>query len=188
MPANEASSPIALPYASCPAPRAPATFPLARPPLHPPIATMKELPHTHSCFVCGESNPAGLNLRFETDGTKVFTRFTPRPEHIGFKGVIHGGILSTVLDEIMVWACAVPTKRFAYCVELTVRFSTPARPGELLTVTSELTSNRRNKIFEAKSEIRNEQNQLLCSATGKYFAVPDSDIQPMLDDLVGGTD
>ena len=37
---------------------------------------MKELPHTHSCFVCGESNPIGLNLRFETDGGIVFWRLS----------------------------------------------------------------------------------------------------------------
>lgn len=149
---------------------------------------MKELPHTHSCFVCGESNPFGLNLRFETDGKVVFTQFTPRPEHIGFKGVIHGGILSTVLDEIMVWACAVPTKRFAYCVELNVRFTKPARPGELLMVTAELLSNRRDRVFEAKGEVRNPRNELLCSATGKYFAVPEADAKLMLEDLVGGSE
>ena len=68
---------------------------------------MKPLPHTYSCFVCGESNAAGLKLRFETDGRIVRTRFHPRPEHAGFKGVVHGGIIATVLDEVMVWACAV---------------------------------------------------------------------------------
>ena len=74
---------------------------------------MHELPHTRSCFVCGESNPLGLQLRFHADGDEVRTRFVPRPEHIGFKGVVHGGLLATLLDEIMVWACAVRTKRFA---------------------------------------------------------------------------
>jgi len=64
---------------------------------------MRELPHTHSCFVCGEANPLGLKLRFESDGQIVRTRFTPCPDHMGFKDVIHGGLLATVLDEIMVW-------------------------------------------------------------------------------------
>ncbi len=41
---------------------------------------------------------------------------TPQAEHVGFKGVTHGGILATVLDEIMVWAVAVSTRRFADCV------------------------------------------------------------------------
>src|ERR1043165_7802872 len=99
---------------------------------------MQTLPHTRSCFVCGESNPVGLNLRFETDGRLVTARFTPRPEHIGFKQVIHGGLIATVLDEIMVWVCAVRTKRFAYCAELNVRFVSPARPGEPVIATAAL--------------------------------------------------
>ena len=57
---------------------------------------MEKLPHTRSCFVCGEANPIGLKLNFETDGKIVRARFTPGAEHIGFKDVVHGGILSTL--------------------------------------------------------------------------------------------
>src|SRR4051812_40973160 len=83
---------------------------------------MRAVPHTHTCFVCGESNPIGFKLRLETDGRVVQTRLIPRSEHTGFKGTVHGGLVSTVLDEIMAWACAVQTKRFAFCAELNVRF------------------------------------------------------------------
>jgi len=130
---------------------------------------MQVLPHTHSCFVCGESNPSGLKLRFETDGRIVQTRFTPRPEHVGFKGVVHGGILSTLLDEIMVWACAVQTKRFAYCAELNVRFVHAARPGGEILATAELTANRRDRIFEASGELKTSTGQLLAAATGRFL-------------------
>ena len=92
---------------------------------------MKLLPHTRSCFVCGEANPAGLKLRFETDGRVVQTRFVPRAEHVGFRQTVHGGLIATLLDEIMVWACAVQTKRFAFCAELSVRFIGLVRPDEV---------------------------------------------------------
>jgi uncharacterized protein (TIGR00369 family) len=145
---------------------------------------MKALPHTHSCFVCGESNATGLKLRFETDGHVVRTHFKPTPSHIGFKEVIHGGILSTVLDEIMVWACAVQTKRFAYCAELTVRFAHPVRPGEELAVTAEMTANRRNRLFEAKSEMRNPEGKIVATATGKYLPINAADEAAMATDFV----
>jgi uncharacterized protein (TIGR00369 family) len=145
---------------------------------------MKLLPHTHSCFVCGESNPAGLNLRFETDGRIVRARFTPRPEHVGFKQVVHGGIISTLLDEIMVWACAVSAKRFAFCAELNVRFVNPARPGDPAIATAELTANRRDKIFEAKAELKNGAGLLLASATGKYLPIKQTDAAEMARDFV----
>jgi uncharacterized protein (TIGR00369 family) len=146
---------------------------------------MKQLPHTHSCFVCGEANPIGLNLRFQTEGHIVRTHFTPRPEHIGFKQVVHGGIAATLLDEIMVWACAVQTKQFAYCAELTVRFLSPLRPGQEVLATAELTANRRNKIFEAKGEIKDRDGKLLASATGKYLPVKAVELADMATDFVG---
>lgn len=146
---------------------------------------MRELPHTTSCFVCGEANPSGLNLRFETDGTTVRTRFAPTPEHIGFRGVTHGGILATVIDEIMVWACAVATRRFAFCAELTTRFHRNAVPETELIATSKLTENRRNKIFTAEAEIRDGNDRLIASGTGKYRPIVNAMTPAMLRDVIG---
>jgi uncharacterized protein (TIGR00369 family) len=160
-------------------------FPLAHGGKWHPISPMKQLPHTHSCFVCGESNKFGLNLRFETDGNIVRTHFTPRPEHVGFKQVVHGGIAATLLDEIMVWACAVQTKQFAYCAELTVRFLSPLRPGQEVFATGELIANRRNKILEAKGEIKDRDGKLLASSTGKYLPIKAVELADMATDFVG---
>lgn len=146
---------------------------------------MKELPHTHSCFVCGDSNAIGLNLRFETDGHVVRTRFTPRPEHIGFKQVVHGGIIATLLDEIMVWACLAQTRRFAYCAELTLRYLNPLRPGEETVATGELAVNRRDKIFEARADLKDAMGKIFATATGKYLPVKAVELSDMASDLVG---
>ena len=146
---------------------------------------MKELPHTHSCFVCGESNPFGLKLRFETDGRIVQGRFRMRPEHMGFKNVVHGGLIATVLDEIMVWACAVRTRQFAVSVKLNVRFHKPLPPGEDVVITGELTANRKGKVFEAKAAAHNTSGQTLAEAAGKYLPLKTTDATQMLTDLVG---
>jgi len=146
---------------------------------------MRTLPHTHSCFVCGESNPIGLRLRFETDGKLVQSHFTPRAEHIGFRQTVHGGLIATILDEIMVWACAVATKKFAYCAELNVRFVQPMRPNEEVIAQAELTSNRRNKIFEAKGELRHRGGRVLATATGKYLPIPPISEAELAEDLIG---
>ncbi|MBM3875646.1 MAG: PaaI family thioesterase [Verrucomicrobia bacterium] len=146
---------------------------------------MQTLPHTLSCFVCGEANPLGLGLKFETDGRVVRTQFTPRAEHIGFKQTVHGGILATLLDEIMVWACGVQTKRFAYCAEMTVRFSATAQPGKPVVATAELVSDGRGRLFEARGEVRDESGALLASATGKYLPMkPDVEAE-MRTELIG---
>jgi uncharacterized protein (TIGR00369 family) len=122
-------------------------------------------------------------MRFETDGRVVLAHFHAREDHVGFKGTIHGGISATVLDEIMVWACAVQTKRFAYCAELNVRFTSPMRPGQKVFASAELTSNRRNKLFEAKAELRDEAGVVLATATGKYLPIRESEAAEMMKDL-----
>jgi acyl-coenzyme A thioesterase PaaI-like protein len=54
------------------------------------------------CFCCGERNPIGLKLAFEaTPGGRLRTFWCPKPEHVGFKDLIHGGLVATVLDEVM---------------------------------------------------------------------------------------
>src|SRR5438045_6762443 len=122
---------------------------------------MQPLPHTRSCFVCGESNPLGLQLRFETDGKMVRAQFCPRAQHIGFKETLHGGIIATVLDETMVWACALEAKRFVYCAELTVRYLHPIRPGASLIASSRMVESRRDKLFTASAELAASEQSIL---------------------------
>ena len=85
----------------------------------------------------------------------------------------------------MVWACAVNTKRFAFCAELNVRFQNPMRPGEQNFATAELVENRRGKIFEAKGELRNDAGEILASATGKYLPIKEEMAVEMAEDFVG---
>lgn len=146
---------------------------------------MRELPHTHSCFVCGESNPAGLRLRMCTDGLLVRTIWTPQPHHVGFKGTVHGGIISTLLDEMMVWACAVSTRQFAYCAELNVRFLQPATVGSPLQVSAEMTVNRKGRIFEATSALRDDRDTVVATGWGKYLPIKKAALSEILDDVIG---
>ena len=54
------------------------------------------------CFCCGERNPIGLKLAFETTPEgRLRTVWRPKREHVGFKDLIHGGLVATVLDEVM---------------------------------------------------------------------------------------
>jgi acyl-coenzyme A thioesterase PaaI-like protein len=144
---------------------------------------MLKLPHTKSCFVCGLNNPIGLKLDLETDGAVVRARFLPRPEHVGFRETVHGGLISTVLDEAMVWAIGVQTKRFAYCAELRVRFLLPVRPNAEFVAVGELVANRRGKLFETRAELRNLRDEVYASATGKYLPMKGDVVADMLSDF-----
>ncbi len=104
---------------------------------------------------------------------------------MGFKNVVHGGLIATVLDEIMVWACAVRSRQFAVSAELTVRFLSPLPPGEEVIVTGELTVNRKGRFFEAQAAMHDAAGQPVAQATGKYLPLKTADVSPMLAELVG---
>ena len=53
----------------------------------------------YNCFMCSPTNPKGLHLSFYEDGDDVVTRWIPSRDYEGWKGVIHGGIQATIIDE-----------------------------------------------------------------------------------------
>jgi acyl-coenzyme A thioesterase PaaI-like protein len=85
----------------------------------------------------------------------------------------------------MVWACAVATRQFGFCAEMTVRFQRPLQPGAKAVATAELVANRRDRIFEAKAELRDSAGALLASATGKYLPIKAADLAELAADMVG---
>lgn len=122
-------------------------------------------------------------MRFQTDGRVVTAKFRPCDKHIGFKGVVHGGLTATVLDEIMVWVCVVATQKFAFCAELNVRYLGPLTPDVEVFITSELVANRRGRVFEAKATIRDAAGKSLAEATGKYMPIVNADASLMMADF-----
>lgn len=55
----------------------------------------------NACFVCGPANPIGLGVRFALEGDTCVGQFTPRAEHAGYAGLTHGGIMFSLLDDVM---------------------------------------------------------------------------------------
>jgi uncharacterized protein (TIGR00369 family) len=121
------------------------------------------------CFACGFKNPQGLKLKFIFDekNDQLVSKTTFSKYFQGWKNVLHGGIISTVLDEIMVKA----TSQKGYqCVtaELNVRFKRPALLNGEYTITGKVTEVR-NKIILTEGCITNGRHHIFASATGKYF-------------------
>src|SRR3712207_1107554 len=105
----------------------------------------------HECFGCGDDNPIGLHLQFAADGGSVRASFVPGPHHQGFGGIVHGGIISTVLDEAMAWATA-RAGYWAMTGDMRVRFRRPLTVGES-TVVSARVSNTRGRLVTTVGEL-----------------------------------
>jgi uncharacterized protein (TIGR00369 family) len=123
------------------------------------------------CFVCGSNNPHGLRLQFhhdtEINGIRSEVTF---PEYCqGWTGVVHGGLVSTVLDEIMVKS----TSAQGYiCVtaEIFVKFKKPVLTGSPYVVTGKITDIKRKLIF-TEGKIMDVDKQIVALASAKFFTV-----------------
>lgn len=131
-----------------------------------------ELPHSPGCLVCGRDNPLGMRLLLFVDESSghVHCNYTPRAEHVGFEGIIHGGALATVVDEAMVWAATWKGRRFCLCGELTVRFRQMVHISQSLIVRAQVEFFR-PKLIETTARIFDGSNSLIATASGKYLPV-----------------
>jgi len=122
------------------------------------------------CFVCGKENPFGLRLKFDhpADGRlTAMVRFTK--EHQGYKDIVHGGLMTTVLDEMMVNLAWVE-KKPCVTVEITVRLKKAARVGEEILFEGRL-DREEGKLLFASAEARNTAGEILASATAKCLRI-----------------
>lgn len=87
------------------------------------------LPWSGTCFVCGEDNPRGLGGRFVVEQGEVVLRTVPPAWFEGYRGQLHGGIVTALLDEAIGWACTLARGRFCVTAELRVRFLRPVSGG-----------------------------------------------------------
>lgn len=127
----------------------------------------------HHCFGCGAQNPIGLRLRFTSSENGDSASFVPSDEHQGFDGIVHGGIISTVLDEAMAWATA-SAGIWAVTGEIRVRFRRPLRVGEQTIVTGAVTSDR-GRLVQTNGAITSESDgQQIATATATFMRVDEA--------------
>ncbi|UCE27253.1 MAG: PaaI family thioesterase [Candidatus Coatesbacteria bacterium] len=124
------------------------------------------------CFACGPKNPIGLHLEFETEDHGVSrTVWVPKEEHQGYVGVVHGGLIATVLDEAMVrmlWRLGVPAMTVRFAMDL----KRSATPGEPLYLEGRVVEDR-GRVIEVESEARYADGSLV--ATGAATCVVKGD-------------
>ena len=118
------------------------------------------------CFACGAANAYGLQLTFSYDGEAYVTTFVADPRFQGYDGIVHGGILATVLDEVMARYVWEKVGRAA-TAKLEVRYKRPAPTGQPITVLGWITKERRaGRVFITAALARLADGTVLAEATG----------------------
>ena len=132
--------------------------------------TESPLPGFPNCFVCGKNNPRGLKLNFSIHEDGVKASFIPDETLVGYENTVHGGIISALLDEAIIWACYTATKRFGATAELNVRFNKPLHVKETCMVEGRMIENK-GKLWIVEGKIVDIHGNLFAKATGKVIPI-----------------
>ncbi len=138
---------------------------------------MKEIIKYAGCFVCGDKNPIGLAVKFyEKDGGAA-AEFFPKEVLEGYKGLLHGGIISSLLDEVMIKAVLA---KDVYCVtaELFVRYRKPVAIVDKLTLFGNI-EKENDRSYNTKGWAKNQKGEVVAEAEGKYFIPKPEEIEKL---------
>jgi uncharacterized protein (TIGR00369 family) len=131
-------------------------------------------PNSKMCLVCGLKNPFGLHTSFfELDNNELLAVFKPRGEHQSYPGRLHGGIISTILDETIGRAIMIQSEGdiWGVTVDLQIRFKKPVPLDEELRVIGRITKDS-NRFFEGTGELLLQDGTVAATGHGKYLKVP----------------
>lgn len=123
----------------------------------------------YNCFGCSPDNPIGLHLEFYEEGDEVIAEWNPSHNYQGYRGILHGGIQATLMDEIASWVVLAKLKKVGFTARLNIRYkkSVPVNGGPLqMRAKVNAESHRIAEI----AIILTDRNGIICAeATAHYF-------------------
>lgn len=133
---------------------------------------------THpGCFVCGpeESNPGGLHLSilWNPQEEETSLEFTPQPFWNGFAGITHGGILSSLMDDLMAWAVKKNTGRWAATGTMKITFRHPVEIGKPYCGYGKIRKAGNRKV-ETSARIEDSEGRSCVEAEALFFYLPEN--------------
>jgi uncharacterized protein (TIGR00369 family) len=122
----------------------------------------------HNCFGCSPSNKLGLKMKLFTDEEAVYSWLSV-PDYLGgWKNIVHGGIVSTILDEIMGWAGLYLLKKVSLTNTMTVHFIRAVLVGERLKAEGRVIDFDGKRNASVEGFLYNEKNVLCAKAKGNF--------------------
>ncbi|MCX8021811.1 MAG: PaaI family thioesterase [Syntrophorhabdaceae bacterium] len=126
------------------------------------------LPGYKKCFFCGPAT-GGLSLHIRYEGGCTYCEFFPEERFQGYQGMLHGGIVSGILDEVMWWALFVETGKVCVTWKLEVKFKRPVVCGERHIASGRLVKNS-GGTYILEGSIKDDRGEE-CALGQGYFKV-----------------
>jgi uncharacterized protein (TIGR00369 family) len=132
-------------------------------------------PEVYQCFGCSPYNKFGLHLEFWEDGDELVSYWNPSPVLQGYPKVLHGGIQSTLLDEIAGWVVYVKCGTVGVTAEMKIRFRKPMliNQGEITIRGKLLEQNKRLATIE--SRLINSEGLVCAEAELRFFLLSEAE-------------
>jgi acyl-coenzyme A thioesterase PaaI-like protein len=130
----------------------------------------------HHCFACGELNEHGLHLELHTDPEGSWTELTLAPQFQGWDSVAHGGIVCTILDEVMAWS-VIGRGTWGVTARLNVAFRRPIPTGRAIRAEGSVLEMHRRASRTAGRVLDAATGEVLATAEGTFIALPDDQLQ-----------
>ena len=125
----------------------------------------------YMCFACSPDNPSGLHMEFYEDGNDVVALWNPTKYQQGWLDTLHGGIQSTLMDEVAGWTVVRKLQTTGVTSKIEVRFMKSISTNELqISIRGRIKEQKRNAVF-LETEIYNSQNELCARADLVFFVV-----------------
>ena len=132
--------------------------------------TIRNLPNsdTHNCFACSSQNAFGLQMKLFTDEKTVMSQITLAEHFAGWGRVVHGGILSTLLDEIMGWTGLYLLRQVTLTKNMTVEFVKAAYVGEPLKVYGNVIGTNGKRNAQIEGTITRDNGEVCARSRGDF--------------------
>ena len=140
-------------------------------------------PQGYHCFACGTANPIGLKLEFYRQGETVSAEITLQKVHEGWENVAHGGIISTLVDEVMSWTVMCAKRKFIVTRKMNLKYVKPVVIGVPLTITGKLLDDGKPPRITAQADVRDEHGRLLVRGSAEFIAVTGEDLSSVPEGL-----
>jgi acyl-coenzyme A thioesterase PaaI-like protein len=126
----------------------------------------------HNCFACGTLNTGGLHLGLHVDGERCWTDLEIPERFQGWDEIAHGGIVATILDEVMAWSL-VDADNWGLTARLSIAFKRPVPLGRPIHAEGWITESRRRVITTAGRMVAGGSGEVLATAEALYVAATD---------------
>jgi acyl-coenzyme A thioesterase PaaI-like protein len=133
----------------------------------PGVARFEVAPHR--CFACGTLNADGMGLFLHVERDRAWTETELAPRFQGWDQIAHGGIVATILDEVMAWSLA-GRDDWGVTARMSVEFRKPVPLTTPIRAEGWITGSRRRIVDTEARLIRVDTGTVLATATGVYVA------------------